>query len=123
METTIVSSLIEGGVTVLGSVLALYGLIYTTKKKALSTLEEKLEKHREEYLTRIDAVENSISAIKADNDKWQSVIRVEIQTLSDRQEKNNKVIERTFHLEERASVLEEKVRVANHRIEDLEKHE
>ena len=29
-------------------------------------------------------------------------------------------IERTFHLEERASVLEEKVRVANHRIEDLE---
>lgn len=36
-------------------------------------------------------------------------------------DKHNSVIERTFKLEERASVLEEDVRVVNHRIADLER--
>lgn len=36
-------------------------------------------------------------------------------------DKHNSVIERTFKLEERASVLEEDIRVVNHRIADLER--
>ncbi len=35
-------------------------------------------------------------------------------------DKHNQVVERTFKLEERAAVLEEDVKVANHRIDDLE---
>jgi len=35
-------------------------------------------------------------------------------------DKHNQVVERTYKLEERASLLEEDVRVANHRIDDLE---
>jgi hypothetical protein len=31
------------------------------------------------------------------------------------------VIERTYQLEKRADVVDEKIKVANHRIEDLEK--
>lgn len=34
---------------------------------------------------------------------------------------HNGVIERTYELERKAELLEEKVKVANHRIEDLEK--
>ena len=37
--------------------------------------------------------------------------------------KHNQVIERTFNLEKRAGVIEEQIKVANHRIEDLEKHQ
>ena len=37
-----------------------------------------------------------------------------------KQDKHNNVIERQYHLEGRADVLEEQIRVANHRIEDLE---
>ena len=33
---------------------------------------------------------------------------------------DNSVVERTFKLEEQAAVIEEKNKVANHRIEDLE---
>lgn len=33
----------------------------------------------------------------------------------------NSVIERTFKLEEQAALIEERIKVANHRIEDLEK--
>jgi len=35
--------------------------------------------------------------------------------------KNNQVIERQFNLEKRQDVIEEQIKVANHRIEDLEK--
>lgn len=38
-------------------------------------------------------------------------------------EKHNTVIERTYALEKRAEVIEEKIKVANHRIDDLEVNE
>ena len=41
--------------------------------------------------------------------------------LEKKMDKNNSVIERTFRLEEGQKLLEEKLKVANHRIEDLER--
>ena len=35
-------------------------------------------------------------------------------------EKHNSIVERTYKLEERAAVTEEQIKVANHRIADLE---
>lgn len=43
-----------------------------------------------------------------------------IQQLEDKVEKHNKVIERVYNLEKDAAVFEEEIKVANHRIEDLE---
>ena len=40
--------------------------------------------------------------------------------LEKKQEKYNNLIERTFKLEERMEVADEKIKVANHRLEDLE---
>lgn len=36
-------------------------------------------------------------------------------------EKHNSIVERTYKLEERTELQEEKIKVANHRIDDLEK--
>ena len=44
-----------------------------------------------------------------------------LEQLEKKVDKHNGVIERMFDLEERAAVLEERQRVANHRIDDLEK--
>ena len=41
--------------------------------------------------------------------------------LTRRVDKHNNLVERTYHLEETIMVHDEKIRVANHRIEDLEK--
>ena len=41
--------------------------------------------------------------------------------LEKRVEKHNKVIERTYKLEEAQAVMQEQIKVANHRIGDLEK--
>lgn len=43
-----------------------------------------------------------------------------IEQLEKKVDKHNSLIERTFRLEETNALLEEKIRVANHRINDLE---
>ena len=44
-----------------------------------------------------------------------------LEQLEKKVDKHNGVIERMFDVEERTSVLEERQRVANHRIDDLER--
>lgn len=43
-----------------------------------------------------------------------------IEQLEKKVDKHNNLVERTYKLEENEKVLEEKIKVANHRIEDLE---
>ena len=43
-----------------------------------------------------------------------------LQELEKKQDKHNAVIERTYKLEETTAIIEEKIKVANHRIDDLE---
>lgn len=45
-----------------------------------------------------------------------------IEQLEKKVEKHNNVIERTYDLEERISLNEEKIKVANHRLDDLERN-
>ena len=51
----------------------------------------------------------------------QAVTDTKIEELSKRMDKHNNLIERVFKLEQNEAVLSEKISVANHRIEDLEK--
>lgn len=49
------------------------------------------------------------------------ILQYQFAELTRHVEKHNNVIERTYKLEEKASLMEEKISVASHRIEDLEK--
>lgn len=44
-----------------------------------------------------------------------------IEQLEKKVDKHNGIIERTYRLEEEARVIDEKIKVANHRIDDLER--
>lgn len=46
-----------------------------------------------------------------------------IEQLEKKVEKHNNLIERTFKVEEGVALLDEKIKVANHRIDDLENKE
>lgn len=50
-----------------------------------------------------------------------AVIKNDIAALSAHVEKHNQMVERTYELERRVDVLDEKSKVANHRIDDLER--
>lgn len=55
------------------------------------------------------------------NRKSTALIAYRLEKLEEKVNKHNQVIERTFKLEKQEELLEEKLRVANHRIDDLEK--
>ena len=55
------------------------------------------------------------------NRKSSAQIAYRLEKLEEKVDKHNSVIERTFKLEEQAALIEERIKVANHRIEDLEK--
>ena len=50
-----------------------------------------------------------------------ALITYRLDELSDRVDKHNQLIERTYELEKKAELTEEKIKVANHRIDDLER--
>lgn len=52
--------------------------------------------------------------------KTEALISYKLDELTKRVDKHNNVIERTYKLEELTAVQEEQIKVANHRIEDLE---
>ncbi|MCX4340966.1 MAG: hypothetical protein OSJ72_15135 [Lachnospiraceae bacterium] len=49
------------------------------------------------------------------------MLRYQMSELAKHVDKHNNVIERTYELEKRTELQEEKIKVANHRLEDLEK--
>lgn len=56
----------------------------------------------------------------AQNKKTIALIEYKIEELTKKVEKHNNLIERTYKLEEEARIHEEQIKVANHRIQDLE---
>ena len=58
---------------------------------------------------------------KAHNDNI-VLISYRLEQLEQKVDKHNNMVERTYALERRADVMEEKQSVANHRIDDIEKH-
>ena len=55
------------------------------------------------------------------NKKTVALIEYKIEELTKKVEKHNNLIERTYELEKEAEIHEEQIKVANHRIADLEK--
>lgn len=55
------------------------------------------------------------------NRRSTALIAYRLEQLEEKVNKHNQVVERTYHLEDNDALLEEKIKVANHRIEDLEK--
>ena len=55
------------------------------------------------------------------NRKSTALIAYRLEQLEEKVNKHNNVIERPFKLEEQEALLEERIKVANHRIDDLEK--
>ena len=51
----------------------------------------------------------------------QKLTQYRIEQLEKRVQAHNNLIDRTYKLEEHAEIQDEKIRVANHRIQDLEK--
>lgn len=97
MSEAVIVALISGGVTLIGIIASHFSTIDKLDKQS-TVADEKIN--------------GKINVLQAD-----------IRTLSNKVEAHNKVIERTYALERRADVLEEKASAANRRLTDLERSE
>ena len=57
----------------------------------------------------------------AQQEKTRTLMEYKLEELTKRVNEHNNLIKRTYALEEKMSVYEEQIKVANHRIEDLER--
>ena len=58
---------------------------------------------------------------RGQQEKTRALMEYKLDELTKRVDKHNNTIERTYHLEEQMVLHEEKIKVANHRIDDLER--
>lgn len=101
MSEAVVVALITGGLTLIGTVIS----VAVSHKGTLEKIDANSKVADEK-------IQGEINVLKAD-----------IRTLSNRVEAHNKVVDRTYELERRADVLEEKASAANRRLTDLERSE
>ena len=86
-------------------------------REEIKLIRDDITRTRDDITQMGANLQNKISLIELQ----QQHTRDEIVTLSARVEKHNGVIERTYRLEDNDKLLDEKIKVANHRIEGLEK--
>lgn len=55
------------------------------------------------------------------NNKAKALLAYRLKLLEERVNKHNSLVERTYHIEEEQEIIKEKIKVANHRIDDLER--
>lgn len=89
MDTTILCALISGAVTLIVAM----GTWHTTFRKSQEDTREILK-------SDIEDLKDDVSSINATIQNQISIIDVKIETLSQRVEKHNNVIERTYKLEQ-----------------------
>lgn len=138
MDATIATALITGGVTSLGSVLGFIGTMAAQKKKSYDahiqlqnefqrSIESKLDSHREEYLTEIARVNNAIkknsddiAEMRTESALFQKEMTLKFENLTEKVQKHNNVVERMQKAELAIAVLENREKVSEHRLTDLE---
>lgn len=120
MSEAIITALISA----VASLMVAFGTWHISMKKerdkSTEDLKEVLEAHREEYLNKIRDVQDDISKVNATVQQQIAVIEVKMDTLSERVEKHNGIYDKTMQLQQDVALHEEKIKVANHRIDDLE---
>lgn len=86
------------------------------------------EKNREMMKQEIQDLRDDVTDMGANLQQKISLIDLSLAhtnenvlTLSNRVDKHNGVIERVYHCEDNDRLLDEKIKVANHRIDDLER--
>lgn len=101
MSEAVVVALITGGLTLIGTVIS----VIVSHKGTLEKIDANSKVADEK-------IQGEINVLKAD-----------IRTLSNRVEAHNRVVDRTYELERKVGVLEEKASAANRRLTDIERSE
>lgn len=74
----------------------------------------------ETIVVAILSLAGSLGGSYFSNQKGQALIAYRLERLEEKVNKHNNLVERTYKLEEQTAIQDEQIKVANHRIADLE---
>jgi hypothetical protein len=66
------------------------------------------------------ALVGTLTGAYLSNSKTKALLAYRLERLEERVNKHNNLVERTYRIEEEQEIIKEKIKVANHRIDDLE---
>lgn len=66
------------------------------------------------------ALVGTLTGAYLSNSKTKALLAYRLERLEARVNKHNNLVERTYRIEEEQEIIKEKIKVANHRIDDLE---
>ena len=72
-------------------------------------------------LTGFISLAGTVITVLTTSRRQSALMEYRLKALEAKQDKHNQVIERTYKLEDRANLTDEKMKVVNHRIDDLER--
>lgn len=84
------------------------------------SIQATLQTHRKEYLNEINGVHESISELRANSQQFQAVMEVRLEHMTNEFKDMKVEVREHNNFAKRMPVVEEQIKVANHRIEDLE---
>ena len=109
MPTEVITALISAAVTLIVSIGTWQ--VSTRNERIKHTEETKIlfESYRDELRAKIDALRDEVSGVNANMQQQIAIVELKIDTLSDRVEKHNGVIERTLILEEHVKGIDQDI--------------
>lgn len=96
------------------------GLIFVYKKIAAG-LQRKGQAMTEAIVVAVLSLIGTLAGSYFSSRKSAVLVAYRLEQLEKKVQAHNNLVERTYKLEERVELHEEKLKVANHRIEDMEK--
>jgi len=124
-------ALITGAVTLITSITSSILVFKSETKKTQANQEEKQQKqiddlremlvdHKKEYMSEIEEVKDSITQMQAVYQQSTAIINLKIDSLEKKQDQHNGLISRMYGVESSQKLLEEQLKVSNHRLSDVE---
>lgn len=110
-----VESIITAGISAAATLLVCLINNGFQRKRDKSKREQEKEQQQAELKTQLEEI--ITNQIRSEIE----IVKYQISELAKHVDKHNNVIERTYELEKRTELQEEKIKVANHRLSDLEK--
>lgn len=85
------------------------------------SIQSTLDEHKKTYLNEINNVHGSIAELRANSQQFQAVMEVRLEHMTNEFKDMKIEVKEHNNFAKRMPVVEEQIKVANHRIEDLER--
>lgn len=99
---------------------ARFDAIEKNHKESIDTLSKEYHAELNEIKESISGLKDDVKEIKASNDNTVNIITLKLENLTDKVEKHNSVVERTYKLEQDVAVLTNREKVSENRLKDIE---